>query len=75
MAAVGTKVGYRQWTPSYPGALGEPWAQAEVTKPPSGSKPPGPDYVWVDYEAAGDVPEKSRFGGGWYHIEDLVKKK
>jgi hypothetical protein len=53
--------------------LQQPWETAEVHEPPRGSKPPGRDYVWVDYMAHGDMPVKHRYGGGWYHKKDLVK--
>lgn len=73
---VGTKVEYVTLEPGVrPGVMKQPWVQAQVSEPPKGSKPPGPDYVWVDYEADPELNLRHPFGGGWYHKSDLMKKK
>jgi hypothetical protein len=70
---VGTQVEYVTHSPGRAGVLQQPWEHAEVHEPPPGSKPHGRDWVWVDYMAHGDMPVKHRYGGGWYHKDDLVK--
>jgi hypothetical protein len=70
---VGTQVEYVTHSPGRAGVLQQPWEHAEVHEPPPGSKPHGRDWVWVDYVAHGDMPVKHRYGGGWYHKDDLVK--